>query len=200
MRPVVLDCDGVLLDWLAPFARFAALHTGRKVSTPYPSEHNLRQWIGTTQAECDELVTKFNQSAEFGKLLPLPGAIKAVKALRTHGHPLYVLTACGTESAEARRGNVQQFFGLDVVVRCLSLGAEKFEALRSFEPGIFVEDNDNHAFQGALAGHESFCFCRPYNVAEQFDVQGVTWVTDWGPIVQASARMAARTRATTACN
>lgn len=184
--PIILDCDGVLLDWLRPFRRFAEARIGRDLS-PSPTSNDLHDWLDVDRAEAARLVREFNYSSAFGELEPMPGAVAAVEEMWKSRRSIVVLTSCGdSDTARIRRQrNLRRVFGhvFDEIV-CLPLYANKTRHLQSIEKGIWVEDTYSAALAGAAAGHRSFMLRQPHN--EQF-VSGssgeIQWADSWADLL-----------------
>lgn len=194
MATVLLDCDGVLLEWDRSFSRWVRTRTGAQPCYRGPQSWNLAEWLGCDDAEALEMVTAFNSSPEFGYLWPCINAVQGVFRLVEDGHALHVITSC-SDSPEAQRRryeNLVRCFG-DVfnTVICLPLGGEKAGILKRFPPGcIWVEDNYGHAVAGREAGHHTFMIHRSHNQAHRAGSDPmIRWVSTWEDIVSLAQRI-----------
>lgn len=170
-QPVILDCDGVLLDWETGFRNWVLQHRPTTVFTSeYPTDWDLSHWIGCSPDESMALIQAFNRSAFFGILSAMPGAARMLCELDRRGHPLFVLTSCSSDNLTVarRKRNLELIFAARFHrVICLDLGVPKLETLRAFRmifgECIWVEDNLKNALDGFTAGHRSFFLRRPHN-------------------------------------
>jgi len=170
-QPVILDCDGVLLDWESGFRKWAeATYQHLAFRSPFPDSWNLSGWIGCSSDEALDLIRRFNHSPEFAYLNPMPDAARLLYELDRAGHPIYVLTSCSAMPTieQRRRENLARLFSVEFQnVICLDLGVSKLPMLLSFADilgeCIWVEDNYKNALDGLTAGHRGFFLHRPHN-------------------------------------
>lgn len=170
-QPVILDCDGVLLDWETGFRNWVLRHRPTTVfASEYPSDWDLSHWIGCSSDESMALIQGFNQSAYFGSLGSMPGAARTLYELERLGHPLFVVTSCSSDPVTSQRRSMNlsvMFAPRFQRVICLDLGVSKLETLRAFQlvygECVWVEDNLKNALDGFTAGHRSFFLHRPHN-------------------------------------
>lgn len=183
---VLLDCDGVLLDWESAFREWVTAKLRRPIAA-HPSDWCLSKWLGVTKDEASALVEEFNHGEHFGSLWPVSGAVWAVGGLAEAGFELHVITSCAAKSevAAQRRQNLAIHFG-DVFasVTCLDLGQSKAKALIEHEPGAtWIEDNFTHALTGHALGHRTFVLRYPHNRKHEEGSVGPTWCDDWADVM-----------------
>lgn len=165
-RHVLLDADGVLLNWEQGLHEFMQ-HHDQHVHTQKVNEHafDLAHRYNMTVAQVNDLVNEFHTSSSFEHLAPLPGAQAAVKHL-SEWFPLVVITACGThaDTARMRRKNLMHVFG-DVFehVWCTDTFEEKNKYLAQYAPSYWVEDHVRNAELGLKFGHTCMLVDTPYN-------------------------------------
>lgn len=172
---VLLDCDGVLLDWDLGIQAYAMAHQSHVWDGDYLDEHVYdiagRMNISTTSAQ--QLIWDFHHSDSYAHLPPMPGAVTAVAELHKFCN-LVVITACGTQDTivKAREHNLQQVFG-DVFhrVHCTDGFAEKAQYLQRYDAGYWVEDHARNAEMGRTHGHQCFLIDAPHN--QEHSVRGV---------------------------
>jgi beta-phosphoglucomutase-like phosphatase (HAD superfamily) len=188
MATVLLDCDGVLLEWDRAFARFCATRLGTKPCASGPKHWDLAEWIGVDRDQVFALVDEFNHSPAFGNIWPCHNALRGVAQLVGDGHRLHVITSCSSasEAREMRHANLRRCFG-DVFERivCLPLGFDKSNALIHYPKGcIWVEDNYANAVAGHSAGHHTFMIHRSHNQRDREDSEPtIRWVSEWDDII-----------------
>lgn len=183
---VLLDCDGVLLDWESAFREWVTTKLRRPIIAQ-PTDWRLANWLGVTEEVASALVEEFNHGEHFGSLRPISGAEWAIGALADTGVEMHVITSCAAnpEVAARRRQNLSARFG-DVFasVTCLDLGQSKVMALVEHDPGaIWVEDNFNHAFTGRALGHRTFILRYPHNRKHEKEPRGLVWCDDWADVM-----------------
>lgn len=172
---ILIDCDGVLLDWLEGFQMYARLHLGLNLDPEGPSNFNLTHWLGV--ADHDEtvrIIDEFNAgiSGHFSKLPVMPGAAQALNALHQQGRDIHVITSCSThpDVVTMRRKNLESIFGrIFNSITHIDLLDKKAPLLEQHVPAIWVEDNFDNAIAGARAGHRTFLIRSPHNRSHEAD-------------------------------
>lgn len=183
---VLLDCDGVLLDWESAFREWVTTKLRRPIAAQ-PTDWCLSKWLGVTKEESSALVEEFNAGEHFSRLRPLPGAVWAIYELAASGYEMHVITSCAANPkiAARRRENLADHFGgVFASVTCLDLGQSKVKALVQHDPGaIWIEDNFNHALTGHALGHRTYVLRYPHNQKHEHGSSGLTWCDNWPEIV-----------------
>ena len=211
MTHFILDCDDVLLDWQGSFMRFWSAH-GITLNPAGPQTWDLSKWIGSSPEFAAEMVLRFNESDEFGRLEALPGVVSVVRSMRDQGHKVSVVTCCGRERKlrSARILNLWNCFGVSTVldsradrehhllmfdsVTFLDLGASKFDTLFQIAiktpECVFVDDNFKHAQAGHRSGMKSYCVRRSHNRADEAanPDSGVMWIDHLSEVLHYDGR------------
>jgi len=91
---ILVDCDGVLLDWKYAFYKFMN-ENGYTVITE--GVYDVAETFGITKDESRRLVRQFNESARIGFLPGLRDAIKYVKKLHSEGYVFHCITSLSTD-------------------------------------------------------------------------------------------------------
>lgn len=187
--PLILDCDGVLLNWIGGFTAYASHRLGKDLASTEQDDFDLSAWLGLTGDETDAMIGDFNQGdgGHFGRLDPLPGAREALAAAHSRGRPIFVVTSCSTlpQVIASRKANLRAVFG-DIFsdIHCLDLHLDKSPVLRELGPGTWVEDKFENAIAGADIGLTSYLIRYDYN--RKHEPTGIhpnlTWVDGWGCI------------------
>ena len=185
---LLLDVDGVLLDWLSGFEQYLlqqAPELHRDFSGLHDAE-NLEQLLGMSTTQMDNWIHKFHHDPEFEYLQPLPGAQAALRTLQPWVR-MVCITASGRspDSVRMRKANLLSVFG-DVFdqVWCTNGSVEKPKYLHMYPPGYWVEDTLNNAIMGVKAGHEAFLMDAIYNKHVHDDqVRRVTNMAEVGDII-----------------
>jgi hypothetical protein len=164
---LLLDVDGVLLDWLSGFEIYLLQQAPElhRDFTGLEQADNLEQLLGMTDDQMHEWIDRFHHDDRFEYLTPLPGAQKALQVLSDWCH-MSCITASGssTLSSQMRKRNLYAVFGnvfQDII--CVDRSIDKPAHLASYDPGYWVEDQLKNAHMGVQAGHVSFLMDAPYN-------------------------------------
>ena len=187
-RPIIFDCDGVLLDWLSGFGAYLRDAHGITVQDGPPRDFLLSSWMGVTDLELvRDCVHRFNRNegGYFAELEPVHGAVEGVAFLRAAGHGTSVLTQCNPdpETVRARCANLDRVFGSFGNVEFVERGVPKSVSLQTRDPSWFVEDNLANAHMGLEAGHDTILIDLPHNRIPNEDRPDLRRVQDWDGIL-----------------
>jgi len=152
---ILVDCDGVLLNWEYAFDVWMQQHGFKKVPGG-DLNYNIGKRYGIDSDQGKKLIKMFNESAAIGFLPPLRGAMYYVKRLHEEfGYVFHCITSLSTDPSaqKLREMNLAKLFGDTVFekVICLDTGADKDEALAHYkDTGCWwIEDK----YDNALVGH-----------------------------------------------
>jgi FMN phosphatase YigB (HAD superfamily) len=167
-KTILVDCDGVLLDWEYAFDCWMTRHGYEAVCE---GEYNMNIKYGLTKKEAKRLCRMFNESAWIRKLPPLRDAIKYVKKLHEeHGYIFHAITSLSNDqyAQHLRTKNLRELFGDSVFERYVYLdtGADKDEALLEYAGTdcFWVEDKPENADVGLRVGLESLLVAHDHNI------------------------------------
>lgn len=90
---VLLDCDGVLCDFVTAYLSIVNQVLRRKHTVDDVTEWEIERSLGLTDAEAETVASYVRSRGFASQLLPYPGAQDAVLALRAAGHSVYFVTA-----------------------------------------------------------------------------------------------------------
>jgi hypothetical protein len=167
---ILVDADGVLLDWEWAFAVWMEEHGfSKQEGHQFEYDIGLRYGIGHEQGK--KLIKMFNESAAIGFLPPLRDAMYYVKRLHEeHGYVFHCITSLSTDvnAKKLREMNLQKLFGktaFDSVV-CLATGADKNYALEEYaNSGLWwIEDKPENADVGHNMGLKSILVEHGHNM------------------------------------
>lgn len=179
-KVILVDCDGVILDWEFAFDRWMERHGYVQKER---SQYDMHIKYGMEKGEMKRMIRMFNESASIRKLPPLRDAIHYVRKLHTeHGYIFRAISSLSNDeyAQHLRTKNLRELFGDTAFDRYtyLDCGADKDEALAPYEGSgcIWVEDKIQNAEVGHQLGLETFLMVHPHNQ----DYSGpVTKVGNW---------------------
>jgi len=178
-KVILVDADGVLLDWFHSFSQWMEFHG-------YPivvkGEYQIEKTFDIPKEHAKALARHFNESARIEHLPPFRDAIKYVRKLHEeHGYVFHCITSLSADpfAAKLRQKNLKALFGETAFekVLCLDTGADKDEALAPYKDTgcVWVEDKFENAVAGLNAGLTPFLIDHAHNKAQNHpDIQRVS--------------------------
>jgi len=178
---ILVDCDGVLLDWEYGFDCWMKEHGYTKL---HSEKYELEECYGIEKAEMKALIRHFNESAWMCCLPPLRDAVKYIRKLYEEGgYIFHCITSLSKDpyAKQLRVKNLEAVFGEGVFekVTCLDTGADKDEALAEYKDTgcVWVEDKPENAVVGANAGLDAYLIEHVHN--KDFEHEDVTKIEKW---------------------
>ena len=185
-KVIMVDCDGVLLDWEYAFDQWMKRHGYIGDSD---GDYKMGTKYGIEGSEAKKLIRMFNESATIRKLPPLRDAVKYVKKLHEeHGYIFHAITSLSndTYSQHLRTKNLCELFGPTVFEKYIYLdtGADKDKVLDNYRgTGCYwVEDKPENAVHGAVRGLESILVAHNHNADFEIGNLNITRVQNWKEI------------------
>jgi len=167
-KVIMVDCDGVLLDWEYAFTRWMDRH-GYKIMEN--DQYDMSTKYDLKKTDSKRLIRMFNESAWIRRLPPLRDAIHYVKLLHErHGYVFHAITSLSDDpySQYLRTKNLIELFGPTVFEKYtyLDTGADKDEALAEYaDTGCYwIEDKPENADAGINVGLDSILVAHTHNV------------------------------------
>jgi beta-phosphoglucomutase-like phosphatase (HAD superfamily) len=167
MKTLIVDCDGVLLEWCDVFAEWLAnngftphgldrstYEFGSSLSIPGDPNYKVKN-----QDLFRTLIKIFNQTYIMGKLPPITDAVQSLQAFHKAGYTIKVVSSYSSEyeSMKLREQNLKDVFG-DIFqeIESLPLRASKIEFL-SKQPreSIYIEDTVSHLKDAYALGYSA---------------------------------------------
>ena len=153
---IVVDCDGVLLDWEHSFKLWMK-EKGYEAKNDV--EYSMAKCYEMEKPEMKRLIRHFNESATMCCLPPLRDAVKYVRKIHEElGYVFHCVTSMTLDrhANKLREQNLSNLFGETAFekVQCLDTGADKDDALLPYlDSGcIWVEDKITNAELGDRLG------------------------------------------------
>ena len=177
---ILVDADGVLLNWEYAFAIWMEQHGFAKVEgSEFEYDIGQRYNIGHEQGR--KLIKMFNESAAIGFLPPLRDAMYYVKRLHEeHGFVFHCITSLSSDvnAQRLREMNLSKLFGNTAFEKivCLETGADKNYALEEYAGSNcwWVEDKPENADLGHQMGLRSILMEHGHNMNHECPYPVVT--------------------------
>ena len=180
---ILVDADGVLLDWEYAFNIWMQEHGFEEVPGSKFS-YEMDERYGIPKEQVRKLIRLFNESAAIGFLPALRDAMYYVKRLHEeHGYRFHCITSLSTDpnAVRLREMNLAKLFGKTAFERvlCLPTGADKNEALEEYrDTGCWwFEDKIENAVVGHNLGLRSILVEHGHNM--NFEHAEIPRVKNW---------------------
>jgi hypothetical protein len=172
-RLILVDCDGVCLDWEWAFDAWMEQHgftmiPGGKFIYDIGDRYN----IGREQGK--RWIKIFNESAAIGFLPALRDAMHYIKRLHEeHGYCFHMITSLSTDTnaQELRRMNVRKLFGDTAFAgfTFLETGSDKDQAVLPYKDSgcWWIEDKLENCLAGRAVGLRSILMQHEHNLDDQ---------------------------------
>jgi FMN phosphatase YigB (HAD superfamily) len=185
---ILVDADGVLLNWEYAFAIWMEQHGFSKVPGS-EFEYDIGRRYGIDKEQGRKLIKMFNESAAIGFLPPLRDAMYYVKRLHEeHGYVFHCITSLSLDpnAKKLREMNLNKLFGKTAFERvvCLDTGADKDHALAPYrDTGCYwIEDKPENAEVGHNLGLRSILMEHGHNMYHYH--QDIPIVKNWKEIFE----------------
>jgi len=173
---ILVDADGVLLNWEFAFDIYMQEH-GHKKQDGFQFKYDIGKRYGIDREVGKKLIKQFNESAAIGFLPPLRDAMHYVQRLhREHGFVFHCITSLSLDrnAQKLRRMNLEKLFGETVFeeIVCLDTGADKDGALEKYrDTGYYwCEDKIDNAEVGKKMGLRSILVEHGHNMSYDGDI------------------------------
>ena len=187
-RLILVDADGVLLDWEYAFNIWMQEHGFEEVPGSKFS-YEMSERYGIPKDQVRKLIRLFNESAAIGFLPALRDAMYYVKRLHEeHGYRFHCITSLSTDpnAVRLREMNLAKLFGKTAFERvlCLPTGADKNEALEEYrDTGCWwIEDKPENAEAGHAVGLRSLLIEHGHNM--HYYHEHIALVKNWRAVYQ----------------
>lgn len=177
---VLVDADGVLLNWMDTFREWAEQRGYNEVN---PGVYDMHLYYNIAKEDAKNLIIEFNESAAICQLAAFRDSKYWVKRIYEElGYKFRVITSLSTcpYAGKAREMNLKQHFGdaIETVI-CLETGADKDDALTPYMGSglVWVEDKFQNYALGKALGLKSILMEHDHNAdeVEHDDVVVQSW-------------------------
>ena len=167
---ILVDADGVLLDWEWAFSVWMEEH-GFVKTEGSQFIYDIGKRYGIDHEQGRKLIKIFNESAAIGFLPPLRDAMYYVKRLHEeHGYVFHCITSLSLDAnaGKLREMNLRKLFGKTAFekITCLETGADKNDALEPYRDSgcWWIEDKPENAEVGHELGLRSILIEHGHNM------------------------------------
>lgn len=185
---ILVDADGVLLNWEYAFDIWMEQHGFKKVPGA-EFEYDIAKNYNIDREQGKKLIKIFNESAAIGFLPPLRDAMYYVKRLHEEfGYVFHCITSLSLDpnAGKLREMNLKKLFGDTAFekVICLDTGADKHDALLPYKNTKcwWVEDKPENAEVGYNLGLRSILMEHGHNMYHYG--HGIEKVTNWKDVFE----------------
>ena len=168
-KRIILDCDGVLLDWAYAFDVWMVEHGYSKISNTNQYYEQTRRY-GISQVEAVSQIKKFNESGCVGFIPAFRDSVEYVTKLSELGWKFEVISCLDRDkyAQKLRQKNLLHLFGdvFDFIDCALDFTVGKEQYLLDRYKGknyYWIEDSVDHAESGKRVGLNSILMDHPYN-------------------------------------
>jgi hypothetical protein len=185
---ILVDADGVLLNWEYAFAIWMEQHGFEKVPGG-ELNYNIGERYNISWEQGRKLIKMFNESAAIGFLPPLRDAMYYVKRLHEEfGYVFHCITSLSLDpnAKKLREMNLAKLFGETVFqkVVCLDTGADKDDALKPYQDTgcWWIEDKPENAVAGLNVGLKPLLMEHGHNMHQYH--KSIPIVKNWKEIFE----------------
>lgn len=185
---ILVDADGVLLDWEYAFDIYLSTHGFQKVQGGN-LKYDIGKRYGIDADQGKKLIKIFNESAHIGFLPPLRDSMYYVKRLHEeHGYVFHCITSLSSDSdaQRLRRMNLEKLFGATVFERLIFLetGQDKDQALKDYQNSRlwWIEDKILNCKAGLSVGLKPLLMEHGHNMF--FQDTDIPLVKNWKDVYQ----------------
>jgi len=165
---ILIDCDGVLLDWMYAFQTW--METIHRMLPHDSDTYDICEAYDVPNQVMEDYIKEFNNSAAIGFLPPLRDAVFYVKQLhKLHGFEFHMITSLSKHKhpQKLREQNIEYLFGKTIVTdyKYLDTNARKNKVLAEYSGSncFWIEDKPENAYDGLKAGLNPILVAHDYN-------------------------------------
>ena len=183
---ILVDADGVLLNWEYAFEIWIEQHGFEKIPGG-EFDYSIAKRYGISIEQTMRLIKMFNESAAIGFLPPLRDAMHYIEKLhKEHGYVFHCITSVSVDpnTVKLREMNLRKLFGDTVFQKivCLDTAAPKDAALFPYRDTecYWIEDKVENAELGANLGLNALLMEHGHNM--HYYREDVRIVKNWAEV------------------
>ena len=185
---ILVDADGVLLDWEWAFNVWMQEQGFERVKG-YQFVYDMGDRYAISKDQCKKLIKIFNNSAHIGFLPALRDAMFYIKRLHEeHGYCFHCITSLSedTNAGKLRKMNLRKLFGKTAFEEfvILDTGADKYNSLAEYkDTGLWwIEDKPENALAGLNVGLKPLLMEHGHNMSFKHD--NIKKVKNWKEVYE----------------
>lgn len=153
MKKIVLDTDGVILDFGKYYVNFAEKVLGKKLNHNN-SKYPLRDLLQVSEKEANYVWEQFNKTNQWEKIPPFPDIEKAIEIIKHYGLEVYIVTSIDKEHGLARQKSLNSIGLFPKEIICVgSNHGHKNKIITEIKPIAFVDDRLDHLHRSQDVEH-----------------------------------------------
>jgi len=179
---ILVDVDGVLLDWERSFTDWMISHGFNPVEG-HDKLYKVYQKFGLPRSQSNVMARYFNESAGIEHMPPLRDAVKYVRMLHEdHGYVFHLISSLSSDrhAQRLRTKNIKCLFGKTAFEKFIYLetGADKDKVLEEYkDTGYYwIEDKPANADAGQALGLVPILIAHEHN--RHYKGHSVWWWKD----------------------
>lgn len=172
---ILVDVDGVLLDWEYHFEKWVKEKYGYEEVTI--GAYKINEKYNIPRAEGRKMARDFNESTDIAFLSPLRDAVKYIRKLHEeHGYMFHAITSLSNRvsAQKLRINNLESLFGkVFDEYNILDTGADKDDALLKYEDtgAFWIEDKPENVDIGIELGLNGILVAHDHNASYRGDAK-----------------------------
>lgn len=144
MRKIVLDTDGVILNFGENYIQFAEKILGKQLNHNL-SKYPLDELLQVSQKEADYVWEKFNSTNQWEKIPPLKDVEKAIEIMKEYKLEIYIVTSIDNQYKESRKKNLNSIGLFPKEIICVGANhGHKNKVITEIQPIAFADDRLDH--------------------------------------------------------
>lgn len=153
MNKIVLDTDGVILDFGSNYVNFAEKLLGKKLNHNI-SKYPLQDLLQVNEKEADYVWEKFNSLNEWERIPPFEEVEKAIEIINDFKLEVYIVTSIDKEHMFARKKSLNSIGLYPKEIICVGANhGHKNKVITEINPIAFVDDRLDHLHRSQDVQH-----------------------------------------------
>lgn len=188
IRKIVLDSDGVLLNFGQNYINFAETVLARKINYNL-AKYPLGDLLDISKKESDYVWEKFNSTNQWEKIPPLKDVDKALEILKSYDLEIYIVTSIDDKHKIARKKNLNSIGLFPKEIVCVNSNhGHKNKVITEIKPFAFVDDRLDHLYRSQDVPHLCWIDQNQEQIMQFNDYNSRTqslyeWTTDYLPTI-----------------